>query len=179
VQGGFAILENVLFIYDAYLNGELARDGYTFPPGLSFKRFAAKYFDYSVMPVRREKKLALFHARTLSRRGGLISWNDVGDFSVGNPRFVATCSQSRGCIFLNRGFDHWPEVAESHVKHCILHRRHNNTCLTPKPIQCVFFICAKPGEPRHPSTKLAAQWYRALAEAYPNSVERFRQLTEG
>mgnify|MGYP001591093620 FL=1 len=43
--GGFAILENVVQIYDLYRRGGLQRADYQYEAGLSFEDFVFKYFE--------------------------------------------------------------------------------------------------------------------------------------
>ena len=63
-------------------------------------------------------------------------------------------------------------------RHCILHSEQNDTHLSMKPIDCIFFICEKSKESRIQNLEMTRRWLTALDNAYPNSYERFKDLTE-
>ena len=74
--GGFAILENVVAIFERYARGELRRSDFEFAPGLSFGEFVFQYFDVYRKTVKGgngETTLMLFHMKSLSADGNLIS----------------------------------------------------------------------------------------------------------
>jgi hypothetical protein len=48
--------------------------------------------------------------------------------------------------------------------------------VTAKPIDCVFYTCDRPIVARVPSEAQSSEWFRILAECFPNSLERFEQL---
>jgi hypothetical protein len=53
-HSGFAILENVLQIYDLYNAGKLRRRGHKFPKGLDLQLFVWAYFDVYRHPAGSE-----------------------------------------------------------------------------------------------------------------------------
>lgn len=85
---------------------------------------------------------------------------------------------NRGCVFLSRRTPASPEGDAGVRRGCLLHSPESNARLTAKPIDCVFFTCVEPREFRIPSEPMSERWFRALATAYPGSVERFRRLIE-
>jgi hypothetical protein len=178
--GGFAILENVTQIYDVYRRGGLSRADYEYEPGLNFADFIFKYFDVykKKVPVNDgELTLMLFHMRSLSQEGHLISIPAGGDYwEIRTELFQQNPWLNRGCVFLSHKVGNWPENDGDASRHCILHTPNSGTHVTAKPIDCVFYTCNKPIEGRVPTQEQSSEWFRLLALHYPNSLERFEAL---
>lgn len=178
--GGFAILENVVEIYERYRRGELRRADYCFQPGLGFADFVFRYFDVIKKRVAaggRESVLMLFHMRSLSAEGQLISIPSGGDYwELRRELFERNPWLNHGCVFLSRKIPNWPQDDGDSSRHCILHTAASGTHVTAKPIDCVFYTCGRPREGRVPTTEQSAEWFRLLAEHFPNSLERFEAL---
>lgn len=178
--GGFAILENVVQIYDVYRRGGLRRAGYEYEPGLSFADFVFKYFDVykKKVPVDGgEVTLLLFHMRSLSQGNHLISIPAGGDYwEIRAELFQQNPWLNRGCVFLSHKVGNWPEDDRDASRHCILHTPLSGTHVTAKPIDCVFYTCNKPIEGRVPTEAQSGEWFRLLAEHFPNSLERFEAM---
>lgn len=182
-HGGFAILENVLAIYELYQRDELRREDYDFPPGLSFTDFVKTYFDVFWWPTGRwfwKKQIVCFFMKSLSSDGHLISIPWVGS-SFHDTRialFQENPWLNKGCVFLSKKVDEWPSDDKDASRHCILHHPASSNHLTQKPIDCVFFVCTKPHEAKTPTIRTSGRWFRALAISYPNSVKRFQMMIE-
>jgi len=179
-HGGFAILENVLQIYERYRAGKLIRAGYQFESGASFEQFVFKYFDVykkTVVLEEGETTVILFHMRSLSSDGHLIKIPAVGDYwETRAALFRSNPWMSRGCVFLSHGGPSWPEDDRDSSRHCILHVANSSSDVTSKPIDCVFYTCDRPIKAREPSVEQSIRWFQLLATHFPNSVERFEQL---
>jgi hypothetical protein len=178
--GGFAILENVLQIYDRYTAGLLERMDYKYEKNLSFRDFVFTYFDV----VRRDtghwfwkRDVLVFYMKSLSDDGHLITVPG-GSYFYGMRLawFEANPWMNKGCVFLSQKVPNWPEDDGIKERHCILHDPQSDSHLTAKPIDCVFFTCDKPIYARIPDLKISRRWFRALALDYPNSVQRFDAL---
>jgi len=182
-HGGFAILENVLAIYDLYQRGELKREDYEFPPGMSFLDFIKTHFDVSWYPTGRwfrKKEIVCFFMKSLSSDGHLITIPWVGN-SFHETRatlFEENPWLNKGCVFLSKKVDEWPSDDKDASRRCILHHPVSSNYVTHKPIDCVFYVCVKPHEPKVPTRRLSSRWLRALAISFPNSVKRFGRMVE-
>lgn len=182
-HGGFAILENVLKIFEVYQRGELKREDYVFPAGLSLRDFVGTHFDVFWFPTGGwfwRNWIAAFFMKSLSSDGHLISIPHIGN-SYHQTRaelFRYNPWLNKGCIFLSKKVDEWPSDDKDSSRRCILHHHDSVTHLTHKPIDCVFFVCTQPQESKVPTKQLSRKWFRALAISYPNSVERFLSLVE-
>lgn len=178
--GGFAILENVLRIYELYRQGCLKREDYEFPQGLSFGDFVEKYFDLTITTVGRwiwKTGMLLFYMRSLSAENQVISIPRVGYYyAVRLEMFRANPWLNKGCIFLNRKVPNWPEDDKDASRQCILHSKESQTHITAKPIDCVFYTCVKPIKAKVPTPKESRCWFRAVAEMCPANVDRYRTL---
>ncbi len=178
--GGFAILENVVQIHELYRQGKLQRADYEYEPGLSFADFVFKYFDIYKKKVPAdggELTLMLFHMRSLSQDGHLISIPANGDYwEIRAELFQQNPWLNRGCVFLSHKVGNWPEDDRDASRHCILHTPSSGTNVTAKPIDCVFYTCNKPIDGRVPTVEQSANWFRLLATHFPNSLERFEAL---
>jgi hypothetical protein len=179
--GGFAILENVVEIYALYRRGGLRRRDYEFAPALSFEEFVFTYFEVyrKRVPLAdgREPTLLLFHMRALSSDGHLISIPAVGDYwETRAALFDQNPWLNHGCVFLSHRVPSWPGDDRDASRHCILHAADSGTAITTKPIDCVFYTCNTPIDPRVPDADRTAAWFRLLAEHYPDSLERFEAL---
>ncbi|OGS35441.1 MAG: hypothetical protein A2293_10060 [Elusimicrobia bacterium RIFOXYB2_FULL_49_7] len=180
-QGGFALLENVLRIYDRYRQGRLKREGYRFAPGFSFCEFIFEYFDVWAReiddPTGKKHALLLFHMKTLGPEGHLVSIPDAGDYwEIREGLFELNPWMSRGCVFLSKPLPSWMEGDDGMTRHCILHTPQSATHLTEKPIDCVLHTCTSRLKSKRPNEKLMRKWFVELATAFPNSVRRFQKL---
>ena len=81
-----------------------------------------------------------------------------------------------GCVFLSHTCPNWPADDGLAKRHCILHTPDCRDAVGPKPIDCVFYTCTKPYEPKTPTKEQTEEWLSALSDAFPESVERFREL---
>ena len=82
-HGRFAILENIILIYEKYINGDLVLEDYQFIPNLSFSDFVWKYFDiYSYSTGSRffKKSIVIFHMKSLTEDNQLISIPEGGSY---------------------------------------------------------------------------------------------------
>ena len=178
--GGFAILENVLQIYDLYRRGGISRADYEYAQGLSFQDFVFAYFDVykKTVPLDDgETILMLFHMRSLSSDGHLITIPAVGDYwETRAELFRHNPWLNRGCVFLSRQVGQWPHDDRDASRHCLLHTPLSGTHVTTKPVDCVFFTCHRPIDARVPTEQQSAAWFRLLAEHFPNSLDRFEAL---
>jgi hypothetical protein len=184
-HGGFAILENVEAIFAEYQAGNLTRTDYVFPPGMSFADFVLEYFDvyrYDVPDTHPTKSLVLFCMRSLAPGDHTISippMASVFDYYRAREAFFKSNGwMNGGCVFLSHRLDSWPEEDDVAERRCILHSDEAATTLTKKPIDCVFHTCNTPREARQPTQVQSEAWFSELADRWPNSVERFRQLVE-
>ena len=178
-QGGFAILENVLRIFELYQSGQLSREDHEFEAGLSFTDFVYKYFQVYRQDVEDgARSILLFHMKNLSSDGHLIGIPAVDDYwNVRVEMFKANPWLNRGCVFLSKSVLNWPHDDRDASRHCILHSKESGDELTAKPIDCVFYTCDTPINVREPAPEVSDAWFCALAREYPNSVERFDALT--
>ncbi|MHC4198819.1 MAG: hypothetical protein ACYSU0_02440 [Planctomycetota bacterium] len=179
-MGGFAILENVVLIYDAYEEGLLMREDYEFPTELSFKDFVLRYFDILQMPTGRafwRKNVLCFYPRSLSAEDEPIALPRVGNvYETRGELFHRNPWLNKGCVFLTRRVPHWPEDDGDETRGCILHSDKCLTHVTAKPIDCVFYGCSEPLQPRTPTQEMSRKWHRALAVSFPESVARFTAM---
>ncbi len=181
-RSGFAILENVILIYGLYRAGKLERSDFRFEPDLSFEEFVYTYFDIWQRPTSRARKddLLTFHPKCVSANGYLISIPETADYwDARELLFNANPWLSRGCVFLSRMTSSEAMQKDWTTRRCILHGRQSLTHLTSKPLDCVFHTCQSPYQPKMPKSRIIDQWFRALARAYPNSVERFQTRLAG
>jgi hypothetical protein len=179
-QGGFAILENVLLIYEHYRTGQLQRRDFTFPTKLSLSEFVYTFFDltsHETGSKRHQQEILFFHMKSLSSDGQLITIPAVGEYyEVRSRLFEDNPWLSRGCVFLNRQHAAW-DSEDHEPRHCLLHVPDSERTLTRKPIDCVFFTCNEPLEARLPDEEQSDRWFHTLAVAFPDSVRRFRELS--
>jgi len=183
IRAGFAILENVLQIYDMYGNGQLVREGYEFPRGLSFTDFVFRHFDVIGLPVKRwlrKRELVRFHPRCISEDGHPIAVPASGGYYYGTRAelFGENPWLSRGCVFLSAPIADDEEKRDTPVRHCILHSQQSASRISAKPIDCVFFTCDGQGSYRTPPKQLSDRWYRTLDACFPRSDARFTALLE-
>lgn len=178
-RGGFAILENVLQIYDRYQADALRRADYQFAGGLSFVDFVFKYFD--VVQWRDdadpEVGLALFHMKSLGPGGNLVSIPPMGYYPETRDLFFDFNPWlNKGCIFLSEAAPAWPHDDRRTARGCILHNAESATNLTAKPIDCVFYACETPFQTKPVNPEAFRQWLLTLATTYPDSIARFDEL---
>jgi hypothetical protein len=181
-HSGFAILENLQLIYQRYQAGLLQRPDFAFEPDLSFKDFTFKHFDVIVKVTGKwfwKKEIVLFYPKCVTAEGQLIAIPG-GDYYcyVRAGLFNENPWLNWGCAFLSHKVPNWPQDDGDTGRYCLLHTPDSPNHLSAKPIDCVFFTCTTPLDIRVPSPKTSARFFRALASAYPHSVERFRRLIE-
>jgi len=179
-SGGFAILENVLAIYEVYTRGELIREDYEFPKNLSLIEFVENYFDVIARDVNdtgnEDDYLVFFHMRSLDENKRPISvppddfWETRADLFNQNPWL------SKGCVFLSHSVDNYNEDDANTNRHCILHGKKSSDGFPVKPIDCSHFTCTKKGyyKPRYKVEQDV--WYNKINTSYPGSVKRFKQI---
>lgn len=182
-HSGFALIENVLKIYDLYRRCELKREDYEFPPGLSFSDFVRMHFDVLWVPTGNRfwnKLIAVFFPKSLSGDGHLLSipWVGGSYYKTRAALFTENSWLNKGCVFLNKKNDEWPSDDKDGSRQCILHHPDSSGHLTQKPIDCVFYVCTTTCECKVPTRRFSRRWFRALAASYPRSVERFLSLVE-
>lgn len=178
-HGGFAILENVLQIYELYRAGTLWRADYQFAGGLGFVDFVFKYFDVVQWsdPAAPETTLALFYMKSLGPGSNLVAVPPLGPYPDTRERFFEHNPWlNKGCIFLSQATPAWPADDGRAARGCILHDAQSATHLTAKPLDCVFFACEAPLRVKPADGETQRRWLAALAEAYPGSAERFEEL---
>jgi hypothetical protein len=179
-HGGFALLENVIEIYDKYRRNQLRRSDFDFGTGLSFRGFVAKYFDVYLQVTGKwfwKRTILFFHMRSLSSGNDLISIPAVGSYYETRAKlFAGNPWLNKGCVFLSARVPNWPDDDKDATRHCILHEDRSRTHVTAKPIDCVFYVCTKPMTAKAPTKDESARWFRALAKAYPDSVARYFAL---
>ena len=137
-QGGFAILENVLAIYESYRRNELERTGYRFPPGLTLPQFIFLHFDVcgrEVGPEGDRRPLLFFHMKSVDERGRPVTIPSQGDYwTVRRELFQANPWLNTGCVFLSRPVPNWPRDDGVQERRCILHRPDSMEAVGPKPV---------------------------------------------
>ncbi len=174
-HAGFAILENVLEIYQIYKNGSLKREDYVFVEGLSFKDFIFTYFDvikYS------DDNIMIFHPRHLTKDNNIISIPDGESsyWSIRSDLFNRNPWLNYGCIFLNNKISQG-EYNDNKKRGCILHSQFSEERITTKPIDCIFYVCKeKQRESKTPQKEETTEWFRLLSKHYPKSVKKFEKL---
>jgi hypothetical protein len=179
-QGAFALLENVLQIYQRYLNNQLHRTDYSFEPDLAFHQFVGKYFDLYLQITGKwwwKQSVLLFYMKSLSSDNNLISIPPVSNFyNTRTTLFNANPWLNKGCVFLSKKAPNWPENDGDSSRYCILHEERSRSHMTCKPIDCIFYTCVKPLSPKIPKSTESKRWFRLLSNTYPNSLERYRTL---
>jgi hypothetical protein len=181
-HSGFAILENVLQIYELYQNGLLNREDYEFEKGLSLNSFINTYFDvyqHSTGRWPRKKDILTFHVRSIDEQGRLITIPPVGNYYMTRSGlFQENSWLNYGCVFLSKKIKNWPHDDGDCSRYCILHSDLSSTHLTAKPIDCVLYTCQTPIESKTPTADVSKAWHRALAIHYPHSPERLRAIAD-
>lgn len=179
-RGGYAIIENVLLIYELYRAGKLERDDYQFVGGLSFKDFVDRYFHVEVRTVGRNggsRGLALFHMKSLAPGGHVITIPAEGDHGASRDRlFDQNHWLNKGCVFLSESLSEWRPEDGRLGRGCILHDPAAASQVTAKPIGCVLATCAAPLQGKPLDEEAEQAWLEALAEAFPGSVEHYEAL---
>jgi hypothetical protein len=178
-QGGFALLENVIQIYELYSAGRLKRADYQFKPGLGFADFVFTYFDIRSF-VAGGQEMLMFHMRNLTPDGRVIGipQEDGSYWETRQRLFNENKGMNAGCAFLNQKLP--ADGGDTNTqRQCILHREHALDAITQKPIDCVFFTCAQEmGKYKKPSADESQEWFGLLAKHYPGSVARFKDRLE-
>jgi hypothetical protein len=167
---GFAILENIVLIYDKYKRNDLKRDGYEFVSGLSFQQFVNSYFDDCVI----NGGLKAFFPKTLSENNNLISIPPFGSYwenrtyIKANNRWI----KHSGCIFLSKKFNDM----DSKPNYCILHDKFADKEITAKPIDCVFLSCSAVKNTVNPTLNETSVWFSLLNYSFQDSDSRYQTL---
>jgi hypothetical protein len=162
---GFALLENVLEIYERYVAGNLVRSDYSFEPNLPLSQFIFKYFDRVLF----NGSLLVFFPKTLSDTGlnSTPPWNYYQAREYLNRR-----SPSLGCIFLSK-----KQVPGDQSNNCcILHSDKARNNVTEKPIDCTFLVCNGLKNVMNPSGTETNLWLSLLDYYFPDSHARFQKL---
>lgn len=177
---GFAVLENVVLIYERYKKGLLVREDYEFPKGMSWVEFVGTYFVIWGFPTGRwpfKKNITCFFPKTLSSNNHLINIPSVGGFfRTRSQLFKENTWLNKGCVFLNKKVEEWPHDDKDTSRHCILHDPESDTHMTAKPIDCVFYVCSEAIRAKTPKREFSGEWFRALAVSYPDSLERYKKI---
>jgi hypothetical protein len=163
---GFAIIENVLQIFDLYTKGQLARDDFDFEVGLNLSQFIMKYFDRTTL----NNRLMAFFPKMISENNRLLSippWNfwEARDYIVKRET-------SYGCIFLERK----RTGINDFNNRCILHNTEINDIVTQKPIDCLFLYCNLPSNIIKPTETESALWFSLVDYYFSGSIQKFNQL---
>jgi hypothetical protein len=173
-QGGFAILENIVLIYQMYEQGLLKRNDYEFRPGRSFGDFVFTYFDartYSIGAPPMSSEMVFFHMRNLDFENRPIRVPEEGSYWEARYRlFAEDPGLNHGCVFLSEKIPHEHSGDENTQRHCILHVRQSPDHLTAKPIDCLLFACVER------QAEKTEQWFTLLSRSYPDSIGRFKKL---
>ena len=145
-QAGFAILDNVILIYDKYKNGSLEREDYAFKKDLSFKDFVSSYFDTYIYETGKwfwKKELLVFHVKSLALNDETISIPaSLGSYwPVRSQLFEENPWLNKGCVFLNKKIK-IGEENETAVRRCICILLTTKTSLLQNP-SIAFFLCVK------------------------------------
>lgn len=178
-QGGFALLENVVLIYEKYRAGRLKRTDFTFEPGMEFGEFVFTYFDVWTRDID-GSKLVMFHMKCLGPDNNLVSIPEIGDYwETRSALFERNPWLSRGCVFLSRELPAWMEDDGGETRGCILHSPESAAHVTAKPVDCVFHTCVSRLRAKNPGQGVMEKWFRALSMCFPGSERRFKKMTEG
>ena len=166
---GFALIENVIEIFQLYQAGRLVRDDYEFDKGLSISEFIWRYFDRAV----HNDSLLTFFPKTFSDDFGIVSVPPA-DYYRARAR-IQQRTGKRGCVFLSRML----EARGTRKNLCILHTPSVLQRITAKPIDCLFQTCSSSRRIIRPSDEESAQWVSLLDLHFPHSRERFWELCPG
>jgi hypothetical protein len=159
---GFAILENVLLIYNKYISGLIVREDYKLEQKLDFKNFILKYFDRVLL----HNRLLVFFPKILNNNEliAIPPWNYFGA-----REYITKRVKSNGCIFLNKKLHKGSNTGH----YCILHDDNLNNIVSTKPIDCTFLICSKDKKVINPSEDETLLWFSMLNYYFPESKKRF------
>lgn len=163
---GFAILENVIEIYNLYANNKIQNGGCHFEKGLTLSQFIFKYFDRTIV----NGKLLVFFPKMISENDFLIS---VPPWNFWEARdYLKKRQKSYGCIFLSK------KQINDELKNnfCTLHNVNYENEISAKPIDCVFLVCTGIRNIQKPDQTTSTYWFSLLDYCFPNSIERFNQL---
>ena len=162
---GFAIYENVIAIYEKYLDGSLKRNDFTFKTGFSLEEFIYEYFDRVSF---QNGSLIAFFPKTITNSGDLLSvppWNYYAARDYLQKRYG-----KRGCIFLRKNIN-----SEDRDNGCLLHIEDKNEEIYAKPIDCQFLQCDSDKNVITPSSAESSLWFSLLDYHFPNSIEKFHK----
>jgi len=162
---GFALFENIVYIYNLYTLNHLQRNNYSFETNLSLESFIYKYFDRVLF----NGSLLAFFPKILSENNELISvppWNYYQ-----SRDYIYKRKSNFGCIFLENNWD-----SDNINNHCILHSNNLYSEITQKPIDCVFLMCSSTNSIIKPTNRESNLWISLLDYYFPNSFENFKQL---
>jgi len=167
---GFAILENVIQIYEKYKAGLLKKEDYAFIPELPFGQFINTYFDDCII----NGGLKAFFPKTLSNDNNLIGVPPFGSY-WDNRIFIKNNNSwinHYGCIFLNRKYSEY----DSKPNYCILHENNKEHEISAKPIDCVFLSCYSIKSIKIPTQNETNLWFNLLNYCFPNSEMRYQEI---
>lgn len=163
---GFAILENVLAIYNLYQKDLLIRNDFIFEKGLTLSAFIFKYFDRTIL----NGKLLVFFPKILSDNKRLLS---IPPWNFWQARdYIMKREKAYGCIFL----DHIYLKDNNTPNKCILHDDIVNEFVTQKPIDCLFLHCTDKSDIVIPTDSESALWFSLIDYHFRDSINRFNNM---
>jgi hypothetical protein len=168
---GFAILDNVKLIYEAYREGRINGEDFAFTQGLSFDKFVSEYFDVVIDEASvfgEPKELVLYFPRCVDADGKLIrvQSNDSSYLETRRDLFLANPGMSRGCVFLKVRTPSWPDDDRNLSRKCMLHSKESGSHVTMKPIHCVFHTCNSVGDIKVADDEIGEDWYNTIVECF-------------
>ncbi len=166
---GFALLENVLRIYELYQSGLLKRDDYEFEGDLDLASFVYKYFDR----VFFNNSLLVFFPKTFTENHRMVSIPPWNYYQA--REYIQKRTEKKGCIFLAKPLD--PNLAGGNL--CLLHHDSLYEEISSKPLDCVFLNCSADKQVIKPLFRESSFWLSMLDYYFPDSKERFSQLCPG
>lgn len=176
-QGGFAILENVVLIYELYTHGGLKRTDFEYESNLSFEAFVKKYFDIWEVKVKgfgKRKTLTTFHMKSISSDGNLISIPGARNYYQTRAElFHANPWLNKGCVFLSKRIDNWPRDDKVQDRLCLLHDPESLEYVSAKPVDCIFYTCVDASQAKAPTRQETQSFLALLAKHFPDSKKRF------
>jgi len=164
---GFAILENVMQIYERYRRGLLVRSDLDFEPGMTLGQFVFSYFDRAII----NDGLLLFFPKMVTDDSRLLS---VPPWNFWQAReYLLRRNRSYGCIFLDRR----RTDDDTRFNPCILHGNPKiQEEITEMPIDCMYCQCSALRQIVKPRAEESSQWFRLLETHFPGSVQRYKAL---
>lgn len=181
----YAILENVVEIYDVYLKKGFKRKNFEFEKELSFRNFVAKHFNVVTDNKRiNEERVPFlhFHMKSLDDQGRLVSLPFFRRQSYLRARGLLYQKNpwlNCGCVFLSESLPKpWPYDDKKSDRHCILHAKGRKNSAGAKPLICQTFICSTPYQKKTMNKENLMTLDIILKALRSNSQERFLELCE-